>query len=123
VESGRGSAVKDISIEDQLCSFVKEFSDDLCCLELLLFFSRHPNAKFNRTAVIHAVATRKFDAGNALRHLIDKKIVVTSCENGLTLYSLTKEEPAHSLAAQMVSIDQHQWQRVLEHILDANLYL
>jgi len=111
--------VREIDIEDKLCNFIKDFSEDLYSLELLLFFSRHPNARFNRTAVIHALTTRQFDAGIALKQLMDKKMVVTYCENGITLYALTKEEPVHSLASQLINIDQRQWQIILEHILDA----
>ena len=111
--------MKDIDLEGKLITFIKDFGDDLCSLELLLFFSRHPNARFNRTAVIHSLTTRQFDTGIALKRLIDKKIIVTYTENGLSLYALTKEEPAHSLATQMVSIDQYQWQIILGYILDA----
>jgi hypothetical protein len=111
--------VKSIDIEDKLFSFIKDFGDDLNCLELLVFFSRHPNARFNRTAVIHAISTQQFDAGIALKRLIDKKIVVTCFVNGITLYALTREEPQHTLAARMSSIDQGQWQIILEHLLDA----
>jgi hypothetical protein len=112
--------VKDIGIEDKLCKFVKEFGQDLNSLELLLFFSRHPNARFNRTATLHAVNSRSFDTGIALKRLIEKKIVVTYSENGITLYSLTKEEPIHSLAVEMVSIDQSRWAIILQYILEAN---
>jgi hypothetical protein len=112
--------LKDIGIEDKLCVFIKELSEDLCSLELLLFFSRHPHARFNRTAVLHSLTGKQFDTGMSLKLLIDKKLVVTYLENGLTLYALTREEPAHSLAAQLINIDQLQWQTILEHILDAN---
>ncbi len=113
--------MKEINIEDKLSTFIKEFSDDLYSLELLLFFSRHPNARFNRTVVLHApiVSGRQFDTSIALRRLIDKKLVITYAENGITLYALTKEEPAHSLAAGLVNIDQRQWQMILEQILDS----
>jgi hypothetical protein len=111
--------VRDIQIEDKLCIFIKEFSEDLCSLELLLFFSRHPHARFNRTAVLHASMTKNFDTNEALEILVDKKIVISYFENGITLYALTKDEPAHSLAAQLVNIDQRQWQVILEHILKA----
>jgi phage replication-related protein YjqB (UPF0714/DUF867 family) len=110
--------VKDVGIEDKLCNFIKEFADDLCSLELLLFFSRHPNARFNRTAVVHAITSKQFDTGIALKRLIDQKVVITYTENGITLYALTKEEPAHSLAAGMIHIDQRQWQVILAQILD-----
>ena len=111
--------MKDIDIEDKLCTFIKDFSDDLCCLQLLIFFSRHPNARFNRTAVLHALAAKQFDTGIALKRLIEKNIVMVYPVNGITLYALTKEEPVHSLAAQLVDIDQRQWQIILGHILDA----
>jgi hypothetical protein len=112
--------VKDIGVEDKLCVFIEEIAEDLCSLELLLFFSRHPQARFNRTAVLHSINGKRFDAAISLNLLIDKKLVVTYLENGLTLYALTKEEPAHSLAVQLINIDQSQWQAILEHILDAN---
>ncbi len=111
--------MKDIEIEDKLCNFIKEFSDNLYCLELLMFFSRHPNARFNRTAILHSVNVEHFEASLSLKHLIDKKVVVSYSENGATLYGLTKEEPIHSQAAQMVHIDQHQWQIILEQLLNA----
>jgi hypothetical protein len=109
--------LKDIDVEDKLCNFIKDFCDDLISLELLIFFSRHPLARFNRTAVIHALLNNQFDTGIALKRLMDKKIVIASNENGMTLYSLTREEPAHSLAVELVTIDQSKWQRVLEQIL------
>ncbi len=112
--------MKNIEIEDKLCNFVRAFGEDLCSLELLLFFSRHPKARFNRTAVLHApITSGQFDTGIALKNLIDKKIVVTHCENGITLYALTKEEPLHSLASELINIDQRQWQIILEQILNA----
>ncbi len=110
--------MKDVNTEDRLCDFIKDFGDDFCGLELLLFFSRHPRARFNRPSVLHALTTKQFDIGIALKHLIDKKLVVTYTEHGITLYALTKEEPLHSLATQLKDIDQHQWQILLEHILD-----
>ena len=112
--------MRDIQIEDKLGNFIKEFSEDLCSLELLLYFSRHPHARFNRNALVHASTTRKFDTDQALKTLVEKKIVVSHSENGIILYSLTKDEPVHSLAAQLVNIDQGQWQIILEHILDAH---
>ncbi len=110
--------MRQVKIEDKLGLFIKEFSADLCSLELLIFFSRHPHARFNSTAVLHALTTKRYDTNAALKILVEKKIVVSHFENGIFLYSLTKEEPAHSLATQLVSIDQGQWQTIIEHILD-----
>jgi hypothetical protein len=109
--------LKDIELEDKLCNFIKDFCDDLNSLELLVFFGRHPLARFNRTAVIHALLSNQFDAGIALKVLIDRKMVNVYNENGMILYSLTKEEPAHSLAKELVNIDQGRWQKIVEQIL------
>jgi hypothetical protein len=109
--------LKDVQIEDKLCDFIKEFADDLNSLELLVFFSRHPKARFNKTAIVHALLANQYDAGIALKNLIDKKMVDIHDEYGMTLYSLTKEEPAHSLASELINIDQLRWQKVLEQIL------
>jgi hypothetical protein len=111
--------VKEIKIEDKLCIFIQNFCDDLCSLELLLFFSRHPNARFNRSAISHAVTSKRFDTGIALKKLIDKRVITTYVENNLTLYALTKEEPNRTLAIQLLNIDQGQWTLILEEILNA----
>jgi hypothetical protein len=105
-------------IEDRLCDFIKNFSDDLCSLELLLFFGRHPKARFNRTAVLHALNTGRIDCGISLKRLIERKLVITCIENGISLYCLTKEEPVHTLVVDLTKIDQRQWQSVLEQILN-----
>ena len=115
--------MKRIDIDDKLCSFIKDFSDDLNSLELLLFFSRYPNARFNRNALLHApMSSGRFDCGIALKRLIDKKFVVAHSENGITLYSLTREEPAHSFSAELINIDQRQWQMIVEQIINPDAF-
>ena len=111
--------MKNIEIEDKLSNFINEFSDNLYCLELLMFFSRHPNARFNRSAILHSAKIEPFEASISLNHLVNKKVVVAYSENDITLYGLTKEEPTHTLASQLVSIDQNQWQIILEQLLNA----
>jgi hypothetical protein len=111
--------VKEVIIEDKLCNFIHEFCDDLSVLELLLFFGRHPHARFNRTVVLHAISSKRFDTALALKKLIDKKLVVTYTENNLALYCLTKNEPAHSLTAELLKVGQNQWTAIMEKILDA----
>ena len=106
-------------LENRLGKFIGEFGDDLCSLELLLFFGRHPNARFNRTAVVHALSSRKFDTGVALKKLTDSKLVLTYNDGGLSLYGLTKDEAVRDIVDNLISIDQGQWQNILEKILDA----
>jgi hypothetical protein len=109
--------VEDVKTHNQLADFIKDFCDDLCSFELLLFFGRHPNARFNRTAVLRALAARRFDTAIALKRLTDRKLVITHFENGITLYALTKEEPAYSIVAELRNIDHLQWQTLAEQII------
>lgn len=102
---------------NNLFDFIKGFGDDLCSLELLLFFGRHPNARFNRTAVLRVLTARKFDTAIALKNLINQNLVVTHFENGITLYGLTKEEPAYSIVTGMKNVDLLQWQSLVEQII------
>jgi len=110
--------VREIQIEDKLGLFIQQFSADLCSLELLIFFGRHPHARFNSTAILHASPSKRFDTNASLRLLVEKKVVISNFENGIFLYSLTKEEPSHSLVTQLVNIDHSQWQTIVEHILN-----
>jgi hypothetical protein len=111
--------VENVKIHNRLGDFIKDFGDDLCSLELLLFFGRHPNARFNRTAVLRALTARRFDTAIALKCLIDRKLVITYFENGITLYALTKEEPAYSIVAELKGIDRLQWQSLIGQIVKA----
>ncbi len=110
--------MKDIELENKLCQFIAGFANDLCSLELLLFFGRHPNASFNRTALIHVLTSRRFDTNIALRKLIEQKLVTPHNENGVTLYRLTREESLRDLVTSLVNVGQSQWEAILEKILD-----
>jgi hypothetical protein len=111
--------VRNIQVDDTLSKFIAEFGDDLCSLELLLFFGRHPNARFNHAAVVHALGPRQFDAGIALKKLREKDLVSASSSNGVYLFGLTRDEQIRDMVESMVNIDQRQWQTILEKILDA----
>jgi len=110
--------LEDLQLEANLQNLIAELSDDLYTLELLIFFSRHPHARFNNAAVLRAVHNRPYDTNVALKKLITRKIIVTQFENGINLYSLTTEEPVHSMCSKLVNIDQQQWRMILENILD-----
>lgn len=109
----------DIAIQNKLLEFIKDFGDDLSSLELLLFFGRHPHTRFNQTAIVQALNVRQFDRAKALRCLINKGLVVTCSENGITLYSLTRDASQRSLVLGLLDINQHQWQLIAERILQA----
>ncbi len=100
-------------IEEKLSEFMTLFTNDECTREVLQLLSRHPHTKLSRLAIRHAVDWRKFDVDRSLRILVDKRLVKTCIDNGLTLYSLTSEEPDNSLAQKIANLDLAQWYSVV----------
>ena len=81
-------------------------------LELLRFFSAHPNARFNRLAVIQAQNEneREFEVERALVHLINEGIVKVTIENSAKLYALTEDESKRRWVLEMIKLEWHHWQ-------------
>jgi hypothetical protein len=107
-------AVKEITVDEKLCQFIKEYGNDRCSLELLRFLGRHPHARFCRLAIVPALSARSLDMQEALRHLMDKGLVTEYAANGVHFYSLTEDESLRSLALGLAALDWHQWQLMLE---------
>jgi hypothetical protein len=111
-------ALSEIHIAGELYQFIREYADDRCCLELLRFLGRYPNARFSRLTLGRALDTngRGLYIGRALVHLIDKGVVKTYIGNNVCLYSLTRDEPLRSLALDLGKLDWRQWQFALRRI-------
>jgi hypothetical protein len=88
-----------------------------CCLGLLRFFAAHPDAKFNKLAVIHAIDDdcTGWEIEQALEEMKEERILEVSHENGTIYYILTKEEALRRLVLNMAIFDSRDWQLVLEH--------
>ena len=55
------------------------------------------------------------DIEKAIQNLVNEGLVVIcTAENGLPLYSLTEDEPLHSLALELLALDWWQWQVLIE---------
>jgi len=104
-------------MRDDLCEFIKDFNEDLDSLELLLFFGRHPNARFNQRAVIHSTSLRRFEEIRSLKNLVDKGLVSAQTENGTTLYSLTLDCSSREKILGLRDIDQSQWQTIVDKLI------
>ena len=107
-------AVKELSLEEKLCQFIREYGDDWCSLELLRFLGRHPHTRFCRLAIVPAVNRGTLDIEGALRHLMDKGLVTVHAANGVHFYSLTEDESLRSLALSLAALDWRRWQLMLE---------
>ncbi|MBI4296600.1 MAG: hypothetical protein HY667_05745 [Chloroflexi bacterium] len=106
-----------IEIRDKLGQLIREYGDDRCSLDLLVFLAGHPHTRFSRMAIAHAIDAQRLNIDRPLRHLIKDGLVKMWVENGLALYSLTEDESLRGLVAQLVSLDWYKWQLILKQPL------
>jgi hypothetical protein len=97
---------------------MKKLVGNRCCLGLLRFFAAHPNGRFSKLAVIHAMDEddNRPRIENAIEQMIDEGIIKTFDEKNITYYMLTKDEAMRKLVINVALFDWHDWQMVLEHI-------
>lgn len=86
-----------IPMKERLYEFIGQFANDECAREVLQLLGRHPCARLNRLAIMHAADWRKPDIDRALRTLADRRLINSSVDKGITLYCLTEAEPQNSL--------------------------
>ena len=89
-----------------------------CCLGLLRFFAAHPDGRFSKLAVIHAIDEddNKPKIEKAIAQMIEEGILKADDEKGTVYYTLTKEKAMRKLVINMALFDWHDWQMVLEHV-------
>ena len=95
---------------------MKQFMSDRCCQGLLRFFVVHPNGRFSKLAVVHAVydSSTRPQIENALDRLVNDGVIRMTVEHGTAYYLLTRDEPIRQLVLNLAEFDWRQWQR-LEH--------
>jgi hypothetical protein len=101
-----------------LGQLVKKLINNRCCLTLLRFFVAHPNGRFSKLAIVHAIDDNhnKPEVEKALRHMVDEGILMINIENDVSFYLLTREEPVRQSILEMAEFDWRHWQLVLEYI-------
>ncbi len=100
-------------IEQMMKKFVKNNS----CLGLLRFFASHPNGRFSKLAIVHAIDDEcsRLEMDQALKEMVAEKILDVVRDNGICFYTLTKEEVLRRLVLNMALFEWRDWQLVLEH--------
>lgn len=95
---------------------MKELISNRYCLGLLRFFVVHPNGRFNKLAIIHALDEdgTRLEIERDLADLVGDGVVKMTVENGACYYSLTCDEPTRHLVLNLAEFDWRQWQR-LDH--------
>ena len=101
-------------VEDKISHLVREYGDDHCSLDLLMFFGRHPYARFSRMAIAHSIDAQRLNIDRPLKQLITDGLVRMYVENGLTVYSLTEDASLCELVTLLVSLDWYRWQTMLK---------
>ena len=86
------------------------------CLGLLRFFVVHPNGRFSKLAVVHALDENGTvpEIEKDLDKLTNDGVINMSIENGTCYYMLTRDEPTRHLVLNLAEFDWRQWQR-LDH--------
>ena len=69
-----------------------ERRDNLVERELYLFWGIHPNAVFSKSVIDFALDCSKSDLDGALQDMVAAHLLDANIQNGVTFYSLTKNE-------------------------------
>jgi hypothetical protein len=101
-----------------LGQLVKKLINNRCCLMLLRFFVVHPNGRFSKLAIVHAIDDNnsKTEVEKALMHMVDEGILMINIENDVSFYLLTREETVRQSILEMAEFDWRHWQLVLEYM-------
>jgi predicted transcriptional regulator len=94
-----------------LFSFLKENDITGHRLRLLLFWGRHPQAKFNLDGIAHVLDITCFHMRELLRELINKGMVEERyCASGIAHYSLNS---GHALSESIQELANLDWKALM----------
>ena len=109
------TTITEINTRQSVSQFTNNVVRDRCCLGLLRFFGAHPNSRFSKLAIVHAIDENgsRTKVEMALIQLINEGIIKIDIENDMRLYLLTKDEPVRQLVLDLAKLEWRQWQMVL----------
>jgi hypothetical protein len=109
------SKVKNYSYAGEL---MRKFVNDRCCLGVLRFFAAHPDGRFSKLAVVHAIdeAGSRLEVETALERMVAENILTINMENNTCFYRLTGDEVVRLTVLNIGLFDWRDWKMVLEHI-------
>ena len=97
-------------ISEELFSFLKENEFTGLRLRLLLFWSRHPQARFNLDGIAHVMDLTHHHLKELLKELIDKGMIDEQyCTSGIAHYSLNHE---HELSVHIQKLAELDWSAI-----------
>lgn len=94
-----------VAIPD-LFDFLKENGFTGFKLKLLLFWGRHPQAKFNIDCIAHVLNTTRHQLHGTLSELIDMGMINEQyCASGIAHYSLNQEHVINQYVSELSKLD------------------
>jgi hypothetical protein len=96
---------------------IEEITSDRWCLNLLWFFTSHPNSRFGKLAIVHATDEdgSRLRVEKALSQLTKAGVLETTMENGACLYMLTSNEAVRQVVLAIAELDWRRWQEALKY--------
>lgn len=105
-----------VLVGESLYRFLEKHGDNRVKWELLVFWGRHPNARFDRKVVCYALDCKKLDAERALGAMVEERLLDSYTGNDVTLYSLTKNEERRRPVLELAALGWNRWQLMLKRI-------
>ena len=105
-----------VSTEENLYCFLEERGANRVERELLAFWGRHSDAKFSRRVICYALDCSKLEAEEVLRATVEEGLLDKHITNGVTLYSLTRNEEKRRPVVDLAALGWDQWQHIVRHI-------
>jgi DNA-binding transcriptional ArsR family regulator len=98
-------AVQDLVCEDRLEPLMQEHGRDQVRMELIAFWSRHPNKRFAAGAISCALDRRKRQTVKALRALVEAGLVDICMDREEPFYSLTSDSSLREPVLELASLN------------------
>jgi hypothetical protein len=97
---------------------IKAFISNHSSLGLIRFFATHPNGRFSKLAIIHAIdeADSQREIERAVTDLVLAGVLSTCTRNGVCYYRLTLDEPVRSMIIKTMEMDWRQWELVFQRV-------
>lgn len=95
--------------EECLSCFLSKHGNSRIKRELLLFWSMHPNARFDVRAICHTLDCHKLEAIRILEAMVEDGLLDKQLCNGLALYSLTASEERRRLILALSALGYDRW--------------
>src|SRR4030042_2231881 len=97
--------------QPHLGPMVKGLISNRCCLALLRFFVVHPNGRFSKLAIVHAIddSNSRAEIEKDLSQMVNEGILNLNIDNDISFYLLTREEHVRRVILEMAEFEWRHW--------------